>query len=128
MEAPDDEARRRGWRFVWRLIVRERRGVIGAIAGGLLWQGAVVVTPLAVEQAVDEGIVPKHTDALLLWCGVLVLLGFLEAAGGGIRHLYAIRNRAHADAAVRDVHFALSLPLEGRFRDRVGAGEFMSRA
>jgi ATP-binding cassette, subfamily B, bacterial len=127
----DEEARQRsnaGKRYVWRLVVRERRGVLGAIAGGLLWQAAAVATPLVVERAIDKGILPEDRRALLLWCGVLVGLGFLEAAGGGLRHFYAIRNRAHADAAVRDALFTRALELDARFHDRVGAGELMSRA
>jgi hypothetical protein len=49
---------------------------------------------------------------LLLWCGVLVGVGFFEAAAGGVRHFYAIRNRAHADAAVRDALFTRALELD----------------
>jgi ATP-binding cassette subfamily B protein len=115
-------------RYVWRLVVRERRGVLGAIGGGLVWQAAAVATPLVVERAIDQGILPEDRRALLLWCGALVGLGFLEAAAGGVRHFFAIRNRAHADAAVRDALFTRALELDARFHDRVGAGELMSRA
>jgi ATP-binding cassette, subfamily B, bacterial len=127
----DEEQRQRsdaGKRYVWRLVVRERRGVLGAIAGGLVWQGAAVATPLVVGQAIDQGILPHDRNALLLWCGVLVGVGFFEAAAGGVRHFFAIRNRAHADAAVRDALFTRALELDARFHDRVGAGELMSRA
>jgi ATP-binding cassette, subfamily B, bacterial len=117
-----------GKRYVWRLVVREKRGVLGAIAGGLVWQTAAVATPLIVERAIDQGILPHDRNALLLWCGVLVAAGFFEAAAGGVRHFYAIRNRAHADAAVRDALFTRALELDARFHDRVGAGELMSRA
>jgi ATP-binding cassette, subfamily B, bacterial len=115
-------------RYVWRLVVRERRGVLGAIAGGLVWQAAAVATPLVVERAIDQGILPEDRRALLLWCGALVGLGFIEAGAGGVRHFFAIRNRAHADAAVRDALFTRALELDARFHDRVGAGELMSRA
>ena len=127
----DEEQRQRsdaGKRYVWRLVVRERRGVLGAIAGGLVWQGAAVATPLVVERAIDQGILPHDRNALLVWCGVLVGVGFFEAAAGGVRHFFAIRNRAHADAAVRDALFTRALELDARFHDRVGAGELMSRA
>jgi ATP-binding cassette subfamily B protein len=45
-----------------------------------------------------------------------------------MRHYFAIRNRAHADAEVRDAIFTRALELDARFHDRVGAGELMSRA
>ena len=128
MEEHEAERRRAAWRYLWRLIVRERRGVLGAIAGGLIWQGAAVTTPLVVERAIDRGIVPENHQALLLWCGGLVLLGLIEASAGGMRHFFAIRNRANADAAVRDALFTRALELDARFHDRVGAGELMSRA
>ena len=86
------------------------------------------MTPLVVERAIDRGIVPENHQALLLWCGGLVLLGLIEASAGGMRHFFAIRNRANADAAVRDALFTRALELDARFHDRVGAGELMSRA
>ena len=52
----------------------------------------------------------------------------LEVVGGAFRHLYAIRNRSHADARVRDAIFAHSLRLDASYHDRVGPGELMSRA
>jgi ATP-binding cassette subfamily B protein len=127
---PDDDAARRhaAWRYLWRLIVRERPGVLLAIAGGLMWQAAAVVAPLVVGRAIDDGVLPHNRRALLTWCGVLVGLGLLEASAGGLRHYFAIRNRAHADAAVRDALFTRALELDARFHDRVGAGELMSRA
>jgi ATP-binding cassette subfamily B protein len=125
----DDAARRRAaWRYLWRLIVRERSGVLLAIAGGLLWQAAAVTAPLAVGQAIDQGVLPHDRRALVTWCVVLVALGVVEAAAGGMRHYFAIRNRAHADAEVRDAIFTRALELDARFHDRVGAGELMSRA
>ncbi len=128
MDEGERQRRDAAKRYVWRLVVRERRGVLGAIAGGLVWQAAAVATPLVVERAIDQGILPEDRRALLLWCGALVGLGFLEAAAGGVRHFFAIRNRAHADAAVRDALFTRALELDARFHDRVGAGELMSRA
>lgn len=128
MEEHEAERRRAAWRYLRRLIVRERRGVLWAIVGGLAWQGAAVLTPLVVERAIDRGIVPENRQTLLLWCGVLVLLGVVEASAGGMRHFFAIRNRANADAAVRDALFTRALELDARFHDRVGAGELMSRA
>jgi ATP-binding cassette subfamily B protein len=52
----------------------------------------------------------------------------LEVVGGAFRHLYAIRNRSHSDARVRDAIFAHSLRLDASYHDRVGPGELLSRA
>jgi ATP-binding cassette subfamily B protein len=128
VDAEEAQRRKVGWRFLWRLIVRERVGVLAAIAGGLVWQGAAVATPLVIGLAVDEGLLAYDRRALLLWSLALVGLGAIEAGAAGVRHYFAIRNRAHADAAVRDALFIRALELDARFHDRVGAGDLMSRA
>jgi ATP-binding cassette subfamily B protein len=129
VERQDEDARRRAaWRYLWRLIKRERLGVACAAASGLTWQAAAVTAPLFVQRGLDEGILGKDTDKLLYWSGALVLLGLIEAVAGGSRHFFAIRNRSRADAAVRDELFTQALELDARFHDRVGAGELMSRA
>src|SRR5437016_5209201 len=54
-----------------------------------------------------------------------------EAGGviaGGMRHIFAIRNRSATDARVRDAIFAHALRLDASYHDRVGPGELMSRA
>jgi len=56
------------------------------------------------------------------------VLGAIEAVAGGTRHYFAIRNRALADASVRDSIFRRALDLDARYHDRVGAGELISRA
>ena len=43
------------------------------------------------------------------------------------RHYFAIRNRALADANVRDSIFRRALELDARYHDRVG-GQLISRA
>jgi len=128
VDAEEAQRRKVGWRFLWRLIVRERVGVLAAIAGGLVWQGAAVATPLVIGLVVDEGLLAYDRRALLLWSLALVGLGAIEAGAAGVRHYFAIRNRAHADAAVRDALFIRALELDARFHDRVGAGDLMSRA
>ena len=100
----------------------------GAVVAGLAWQGAAILTPLLIRSAIDSGIVDGHTDALWWACGGVIVLGAVEAVGGAARHYFAIRNRARADAAVRDGIFRQALELDAHYHDRVGAGELISRA
>src|SRR5215210_8035482 len=116
------------WRFV-RTVVREQAGgVVGAVTSGLLWQTGAVGSPLVVKYAIDHGIVSRDHHTLMIWLIVLLAVGLLEVAAGAFRHLYAIRNRAHSDARVRDALFAHALRLDAAYHDRVGPGELMSRA
>ena len=117
-----------GLRYLSVIARRLRWTILGAVAAGLAWQGAAVSAPLLVRRAVDSGVVQGHRSALWWACAALVGLGAVEAAGGACRHYFAIRNRALADAHVRDAIFRRALELDARYHDRVGAGELISRA
>ena len=125
----DLEGRRpAAWRFVRAVVRAQRHGVAGAVFSGLFWQAGAVAAPLVVKYAIDHGIVPRDHSALLLWLGLLLAVGLLEVVAGAFRHLYAIRNRSHSDAGVRDALFAHALRLDASYHDRVGPGELLSRA
>src|SRR5437763_4026991 len=117
-----------GWRYLVWVGRRLRRSTAGAIASGLAWQGAAIAAPLLIKRAIDTGIVHHHTRTLWWAAASLVGLGAVEAIAGGSRHFFAIRNRARADAQVRDGIFRRALELDARYHDRVGAGELISRA
>jgi ATP-binding cassette subfamily B protein len=121
---------RRGaaWRFVRAIIRSQAGGVAGASVSGLLWQAGAVSAPLVVKYAIDHGIVTRDHHTLLIWLLVLLGVGLLEVCAGAFRHLYAIRNRSHSDARVRDAIFAHALRLDATYHDRVGPGELLSRA
>jgi ATP-binding cassette subfamily B protein len=117
-----------GWSYLGGLSRRLRWTIVGAILAGLAWQGAAIAAPLLIRHAVDAGIVRGNRGALWWACAGVVALGAVEAVGGALRHYFAIRNRAKADAAVRDGIFRRALELDARYHDRVGAGDLISRA
>ena len=123
------EARRRAaWRFVRAVVRSQAGGVTGAVLSGLLWQTGAISAPLIVKYAIDHGIVPRNRHTLVVWLLALLGVGLLEVVAGGMRHIYAIRNRSATDARVRDAIFAHALRLDASYHDRVGPGELMSRA
>ncbi len=121
---------RRGaaWRFVREVVRSQSGGVAGAVTSGLFWQAGAVAAPLVVKYAIDNGVVTKDHHALTVWLLVLLGVGLLEVVAGGLRHIYAIRNRSQSDARVRDALFAHALRLDATYHDRVGPGELLSRA
>ena len=123
-----DERRGAAWRFVRAAARSQSGGVAGAVSSGLLWQLGAVAAPLIVGTAIDHGIVTSDRHTLLLWLIALFGLGLLEVSAGGMRHIYAIRNRSRSDAQVRDAIFAHALRLDASYHDRVGPGELLSRA
>jgi ATP-binding cassette subfamily B protein len=117
-----------GWRYLGTVARRLRRTIFWAILAGLAWQGAAIFAPLLIRHAIDAGVV-RHSSSALWWsCAGVVVLGAVEAIGGAARHYFAIRNRARADAEVRDGIFRRALDLDARYHDRIGAGELISRA
>src|SRR2546429_2389090 len=126
--ADEEGSRPAAWRFARAVVRAQRHGVAGAVFSGLLWQTGAVAAPLVVKYAIDHGIVPRDHSALLVWLFVLLGVGLLEVCAGALRHLYAIRNRSHSDARVRDALFAHALRLDAAYHDRVGPGELLSRA
>ncbi|TMM27482.1 MAG: ABC transporter ATP-binding protein [Actinobacteria bacterium] len=123
------EARRRAaWRFVRAVVRSQAGGVVGAVLSGLLWQTGAISAPLIVSYTIDHGIVPRDRHTLVVWLLALLGVGLLEVVAGGMRHIYAIRNRSASDARVRDAIFAHALRLDASYHDRVGPGELMSRA
>ena len=120
--------RRAAWRFVRAIVRSQAGGVVGAVLSGLLWQTGAIAAPLIVSYAIDNGIVPRDRHTLVVWLLALLGVGLLEVVAGGMRHIYAIRNRSAADARVRDAIFAHALRLDASYHDRVGPGELMSRA
>jgi ATP-binding cassette subfamily B protein len=125
---PASTARRRAWRFLGRIVVRQRLTVALAIASGLSWQAAAIAAPVIAGHALDRGILQRDGHALAVYGLAILALGLLEAVAGGFRHIFAIRNRSRADAAVRDAIFTHALGLDAPFPARVGPGELMSRA
>jgi ATP-binding cassette, subfamily B, bacterial len=117
-----------GWRYLVLIARRLRWSIAGAVVSGLAWQGAAIAAPLLIKHAVDAGIDGGSTTALWWSCAGLVLLGAVEAVSGAFRHVFAIRNRARADAEVRDAIFRRALDLDAHYHDRVGAGDLISRA
>src|SRR5204863_447662 len=125
----ESEARRRAaWRFVRAVVRSEVGGVMGAVVSGLLWQTGAILAPLIVSYTIDHGVVPQDRHALTVWLLALLGVGLLEVVAGGLRHIFAIRNRSATDARVRDAIFAHALRLDAAYHDRVGPGELMSRA
>src|ERR1044071_170833 len=101
-----EERRASAWRFVRAIVRSQAQGVTGAAASGLLWQVGAVGAPLVVKYASDGGIVTHDHHTLLIGLIALLAVGLLEVCAGGVRHIYAIRNRSASDARVRDAIFA----------------------
>jgi ABC-type multidrug transport system fused ATPase/permease subunit len=69
------------------------RAQTGAMAGGaawgILWMVTQALIPATIGRAIDAGVTAKDSGALLVWSGVLLLLGIVQAVSGIMRHRFA---------------------------------------
>ena len=127
MTAAVVDRRRAAWTYIGNLLLRERRGIGFAILSGLSWQGAAIFTPVIAAQAIDA-IVAGDRSEVYLWAAAAIGVGLVETVAGAGRHIFAMRNRAHGLAHVRDDLLTQALRLDARFHDRFPPGELMSRS
>ena len=64
----------------------------GGAAWGVVWMISQALMPATIGRAIDTGVTPKDTGALLTWSGVLLLLGCVQALAGIMRHRFATTN------------------------------------
>ena len=73
-----------GRQQLWTLVV--------AITFGIVWMVSQALMPYAIGQAIQQGIVEGRTDALVRFCGLLAVLGIVQAAAGVMRHRFSVQN------------------------------------
>ena len=121
------DRRRAAWRFIGSLLVRERRGIGLAALAGLSWQGAAILTPVVAAYAIDAVVDGDRGDVYRA-AALVMAIGVVETIAGAGRHVFAMSNRAHGLAHVRDAVLSQALRLDARFHDRFPPGELMSRS
>jgi ATP-binding cassette subfamily B protein len=119
---------RDGWRVIGAALRAERGGVVLGVLVGLCWTAAKVAVPALVQGAIDNGIIPGDTSALLRWTIAIAVAAVLAAAFTGLRRYWAFRVSRAVETALRLQLFAHTQRLHFSFHDRVQTGDLMSRA
>jgi len=79
-------------RFLLWVARGQSRTLLLGVVFGIIWMVSQALFPAAVGQAIDLGIIAKDNGALLLWSGVLLVLGAVGALAGTARHRFAVEN------------------------------------
>ena len=79
-------------RFLRWVARGQRRALLGGVFFGVIWMVSQALFPAAVGQAIDIGIIAGDMRELLIWGGVLVVLGVIAALSGMMRHRFAVEN------------------------------------
>ena len=109
--------------------LRTQRGwVIGGIAAGVGWTVAKITVPLLAAAAIDQGIIPGDTEAIIMYSLLIVAVGALQALGTGGRRYAAFRISYRVESDLRERLFAHLQRLHFAFHDRAQTGQLMARA
>src|SRR6185503_7817602 len=94
----------------------------------LAWTAAKVSVPALVRGAIDHGVVPRDTAALVRWSLLISSAAVMAATLTVQRRYWAFRESRLVAARLRDQLFAHILRLHFAYHDRMQAGELMSRS
>jgi ATP-binding cassette subfamily B protein len=122
------ELRRAGWRLIRGALGSQRRWVVSGVVAGVVWTTAKIAIPLLAAAAIDDGILPGDSGAILLYSLLIVLMGGVQAVGTGARRYAAFRISYRVETDLRERLFAHLQRLHFAFHDRAQTGQLMARA
>jgi ATP-binding cassette, subfamily B, bacterial len=122
------EARRAGWRLIGGALRTQQRWVVGGVLAGLVWTGAKITIPLLAAAAIDQGIIPGDTEAIVVFALLIVLVGAVQAFGTGSRRYAAFRISYRVETDLRQRLFSHLQRLHFAFHDQAQTGQLMARA
>ena len=116
-----------GWQLLRETLGRQKRGLLAGVAAGIVWTLARVAVPYLVRLAIDRGVEPGDSDALVRWSLAILVVGTVSAVFSGLRRYLAFREARWCEAALRDRLFAHVQRLHFAFHDETQTGQLMSR-
>ncbi len=69
-------------RYLLGLVARQKASTVWGMVTSGVWNASQAFIPVAIGRAVDLGITGRDSGALILWAGVVLLLGLVRAAAG----------------------------------------------
>jgi ATP-binding cassette subfamily B protein len=122
------ESRRAGWRLIGGALRSQQRWVVGGVLSGVVWTAAKITIPLLAAAAIDQGILPGDTEAIVMYAVLIVLVGAVQAFGTGARRYAAFRISYRVETDLRQRLFAHLQQLHFAFHDQAQTGQLMARA
>jgi ATP-binding cassette, subfamily B, bacterial len=119
--------RRNGWAVLLRLVNGQRRTLLPGVLGGLVWQSAGILVPVAIGWVIEGGVVAG--DASVIWVGALIVMsvGLVEAVGAAVRHRSACTADERGKERMRDAMVADLLADEPGQAADLAPGELVGR-
>ena len=95
-------------RFLWWLVLGQRRRAALAAVLGTAWMLGLTLPPYVLSRAIDDGLRPGHFSTLLSWAALLLGVGVLNAAVSIWRH--RTMTKVRMDGAFRTVTAVVDAP------------------
>ena len=111
-------------RFLWWLVISQRRRIALAAVLGTLWMLGLVLPPYVLSHAIDDGLQPGDFSALVGWVAVLLALGVMNAYVAIMRH--RTMTKVRMDGAFRTLNAVIehsTRRMGGALAHKVSAGE-----
>ena len=113
-------------RFLWWVATGQWPTLLGGMAFGVVWMSCQAVLPAILGRAIDTGIAARDQEQLLLWAGVMLAVGLLQAFTGIMRHRFAVTNWLTASYRVVQLVTRQSVRLGGSLPRKVSTGEVVA--
>ncbi len=104
----------------------QRRTLLGGMAFGILWMSCQAILPAVLGRAIDRGVAAKDQEQLLIWAGVMLAIGLVQAVAGIMRHRFAVTNWLTASYRVVQLTTRQSVRLGGSLPRKVSTGEVVA--
>jgi ABC-type multidrug transport system fused ATPase/permease subunit len=120
---PGDGDLRGPGRFLWWLVISQRRQVVLGALLGTAWMVGLVLPPYVLSLAIDDGLQPRRFWPLVGWVLVLLAMGVVNAYVAIMRH--RTMTKVRMDGAFRTLNAVVeqSTRLGGALTRKVSAGE-----
>ena len=113
-------------RYLWWVAKGQWQTMLGGIFFGIVWMVAQSVMPAVIGRAIDEGVEAKSLERLWFWSAVLLAVGVVQAAGGILRHRFAVANWLTAAYRTVQVVSRHVVRLGATVTKRISTGEVVS--
>jgi ABC-type multidrug transport system fused ATPase/permease subunit len=112
--------------FLWWLARGQWHTLLGGMVFGIIWMSCQAVLPAVLGRAIDQGVAARDQDRLVLWAGVMLAIGLLQAFTGIMRHRFAVTNWLTASYRVVQIVTRQTVRLGGSLPRKVSTGEVVA--
>lgn len=113
-------------RFLWWLARGQWQTLLGGMFFGIVWMSCQAVMPAVLGRAIDRGVAARDEQQLVVWAGVMLGIGLLQAVTGIMRHRFAVTNWLTASYRVVQLTTRQSVRLGGSLPRKVSTGEVIA--